>query len=805
MTKAHKTAAAVVLPLLALGAALWASVWSQSGRYTVLDHAFRPIGFSALLVPAGLYLLLAVAWISLARWEARAFGRDPGSGLREGITALLPLAFLYLAPVAATRYFTRADLRGRLTTLLLMVLAAVAVLKLAQYRRALGGRRPAVEKAFAKWEALPRRGRIAALFLAAMTVYYGSVLALVGQGVTFSGDEPNYLMTSESLLADRDINLRNNYAREDWFRFYDREDQPKLKLGIYGRDGREGSGAIYPINMPGVSVLLLPHYAMSRLLSGPALTFVIKTGLAFWGALFAIQVYLFALQRWRRERIALALWAAVAFTGPVLFFSTHLYPEIPIAFMALLVYRKATSETPPRPAVLAGLGALLGTFAWFGIKYNLVFWPLLLVAGWHLVRRHKLGGKAAAFLLPALLGNAAFFLTTYLLYGSASPLSVYEGVMTPEQAAAYKEMIFGVPLLDRLSAFFDYFLDQRDGLLLYAPIYFFALLGFVEMFRRARREFWSLLFIAAPFVLNYAFFTHRQGYAPPGRVLTPLIWTAAAALGYFLAHAERPAFRVAFRIAVFLSVGIAIILLAHPAFFYQPTTHEFTERPGDLWVWLSNARIFLPPFLPSFIKVDNSGYLPDYFWILGTALFVLSYALMTRRRAASVPADPARPAVSGARATTIRVLALLAAGSVLWVIEPRTSLYPYVTTSSASGTEVAYATLPLGKGVIVKPNGELYFHVEKTYRVLFATKKKIERAKLVYGADKGSYDVAVRFFDLPLFEDRTADGRKEHVFEPPASRTWRRFFVYEFTVELEHLTAENMKLDPFAFSIVPEN
>ncbi len=802
MTKAQKASAAVVLPLLALGAALWARVWSQSGRFTILDHALRPAGFSSLLLPAGLYLLLAVIWIFLARREAWVLGVDPGTGLREGIVAFLPLAFLYLAPVAATRYFTRADLRGRLTTLLLMVVAAVAALKLAQYRRALGGRWPVVERALAKWEALPRRGRMAALFLAAMVVYYAAVLGLVAQDVSFSGDEPNYLITSESLLADRDIDLRNNYAREDWFRFYDRKDQPRLKLGIYGRDGRKGSGAIYPINMPGVSVLLLPHYALGRLFSGPARTFVIKTGLAFWGALFAVQVYLFALERWRRERLALALWAAVAFTGPVLFFSTHLYPEIPIAFMALLIYRKATSDTPLRPAVLAGLGALLGTFAWFGIKYNLVFWPLLLVAGWHLLRRRRLGAKAAAFIVPALVGNGVFFLAVYLLYGSASPLSVYEGVMTAEQAAAYKELIFGVPFLDRVSAFFDYFLDQRDGLLLYAPLYFFALAGFVEMFRRARREFWSLLFIAAPFVLNYAFFTHRQGYAPPGRVLTPLVWTAAAALGYFLAQADRPAFRAAFRTAVLLSVGIAVVLYTHPQFFYQPTTHEFTERPGDLWVWLGNARLFLPSLLPSFIKVDNSAYLPDYLWILGTLGFVLAYALAKRKGPAD--AEPDRPA-GGRTAAPVLMLALLAAGSVLWVLEPRTSLYPYITTAAAPGTEVAYATLPLGKGVIVKPNGELYFHVEKTYRVLLATKRRLDRAKLVYGADKGAYDVAVRFFDLPLFEDRTADGRKEFIFEPPAERTWRRFFVYEFTVEIRHSTAENMKIDPFAFSVVPEN
>ncbi len=89
MTKAQKTAAAVVLPLLALGAALWALVWSQSGRYTVLDHVFRPAALSALLFPAGLYLLLAAAWIALARREARLLGRDPGSGTAAAPTSML--------------------------------------------------------------------------------------------------------------------------------------------------------------------------------------------------------------------------------------------------------------------------------------------------------------------------------------------------------------------------------------------------------------------------------------------------------------------------------------------------------------------------------------------------------------------------------------------------------------------------------------------------------------------------------------------------------------------------------------------
>jgi hypothetical protein len=69
--------------------------------------------------------------------------------------------------------------------------------------------------------------------------------------MTFSGDEPNYLMTTHSLYKDGDINLANNYARKDYFHFYSRKDNPRLKLGIYARYGKKGQDYIFPINLPG--------------------------------------------------------------------------------------------------------------------------------------------------------------------------------------------------------------------------------------------------------------------------------------------------------------------------------------------------------------------------------------------------------------------------------------------------------------------------------------------------------------------------------------------------------------------------
>ncbi|MDH4198213.1 MAG: hypothetical protein OEW05_12430, partial [Candidatus Aminicenantes bacterium] len=614
MTKVVRALAFVMLPVLALGASIYVNILSQAKRFTVLDHAFRPEGLAAIVLPSASFLLLAAIWIGLARSESRLLRLDLGTTLRDGFLTLTPLAFLYVALFAPGRYFSREDLMARLTTLGLMVFAAFVFLKLRQYHRAVGGRWPGLERALVRWEGWSRRKKVTALFLAAFLVYNLAVFVLVAQGITFSGDEPNYLITADSLLDDRDINLANNYAEQDYFHFISKKDNPNLRLGVYGRYGKKGHDYIYPINLPGISVLTLPFYALGRLAEGRLLTFLIKGSLAVWGTLFGVQVYLFALDRWRKERLALSLWAFVSFTAPVLFYSTHLYPEIVIAFLALLVYRKATADAPLRTGHYLGLGFLVSTFFWFGLKYNFIFWPLLAVATYHVLKRHRAGWRVAAFLAFPLLSNVLFYVFTNSLYGTVSPLSIYEGVMTPDQAAAYKQMVFGIPLHDRLTAFFDYFLDQRDGLWLYAPLYIFALFGYVEMFRRAKSEFFGLLLIGAPFVLNYAFFTHRQGFSPQGRVLMSLVWTGAIAVGYFLAHTEKRTFRTAFWVAAAAGVVIAVILLTHPTFLYQPTTHEYTERPGDLWVWLSNVNVFLPSVLPSFIKVDNTRYAPDYVW-----------------------------------------------------------------------------------------------------------------------------------------------------------------------------------------------
>jgi hypothetical protein len=791
MTRKMRLLYLSLLFILSLGPAVYFSLLLQSGRYTILTHAFRAQPLQFAVLASASFFVLATLWISIARMEAHMTGQGSGATLKRGFPAFLPLAFFFLSPLALKHYIIREDLRTRLIILGMLVLAGFLSMTYARLRRTPFPGSGPFERFASRFGALSRRKKLVALFLVAFLVYNAAAFILVAQGTEFSGDEPNYLIMADSLYYDRDINLANNYAGEDWFHFYSKKDHPRLKLGIYGRSGKKGPGHIYPINLPGISFLMLPFYGLSQIVSGKLLIFILKGSLSVWAALLGIQLYLFAEEKWKRERTSLTLWAVYSFTAPVFFYAVHLYPEVPIAFMGLLIYRKVSSDRPLKLFQYFGLGLLLATFFWFGVKYNLIFWPLLIVSAYHLLKTHGARLELAAFLAFPVISTAFFYLYVYSLYGTFSPFSIYEGVMTAEQFQAWKRIVLTVPLRERIDAFLDYFLDQRDGLLLYAPFYAFAFLGLIEMFRKAKREFFFLLAIALPFVLNYGFFTHRQGFSPQARVLMPVSWVAIIAIGWFLAQNDKPFFGGAFRTLVLAGVAVTLVLLFHPSFLYQPTTHEFTERPGDIFVFLGNMRVFLPPYLPSFIKVNNVGYLPNTIWIMAVLGFVLAYILIKRKK-------EARPLVH-----SLVVFGLLSAGFVLWVLYPRDSLYPAETIKYTETRALGLHTFPMGRGVVIKPWGDMYLHFEKRYRILFSSRRKLDQVKVAYGSEKGEYEVRARFFDLPLFEDRTVLQKKEISVTPPSYYLRNGLYIYEIDVEIKNHSTENMQNDPYFFSIKP--
>lgn len=779
--KTHPAAQWIALSLAAGGVAVVAASLSRARTASILDHGFRP---------HPLWLILAFgAALGLLYWDQRSLAAHSGDG--AALWRLLPLGLGYTAPLAAVHYLTAADLWDRLLFLGLIMLVGFIGLRLILSGGAAAPFRLAA-RLLDRFAALSLRARTISLFLAAFLIYNGAALCLVSRGLAYSGDEPYYLLTSHSFYQDQDMNLANNYENNDYFQFYPRELFPRLRIGAYARFGRRGTRDVWPISQPGISALILPNYALSRLFKGRALIFVLKSSLALWGALLGVQLYLLALELWKKPRQALALWLLYGLTTPVLFFSIHIYPEVPIALFSLYIFRMARTRRRLTSLHMLGLGLLLGSFFWFGLKYNMVFWPLLLVVLYHVLKHQHLRWRVIWFIAPALLLQVLFSFYIHYLYGTFNPIAIYEGVVTSQTLENYRQIILETPVALRISSLFDYFLDQRDGLLLYAPFFVFALAGLIEAWRRCRKDAIALLLIAGPFVFNYAFLAHRQGHSPQARVLANLTWIIAIFVGYFLAHNRKKWYTALFWLTGAAGLAVTVRLLQYPQALYQPTTHEFTFRGGALFISLSHLHFYLPDWLPSFIKVDNWGWIPNYVWLGLIALFAVGYSL--KRDLPFPKRFPTRAAV-----VTAGLLLLCA-----WrVPTPNKALLFPTKADYSSGHRMGF----YGLGPHIKMPNAGEFRLTKSselYEFDFTSWREIDHLAFELASEKGGYQVELCLFDLPLYSGRLEPGRPLTLDYPaPPRYPHKNTNLYRVTLRLEGDAQADAAEFPVSFAIRP--
>ncbi len=787
----------VAFPLIALGLSLLATIYKDMSSYTFSSHSIRPPFPQFILFFMGFLSFLLLSWRVIAGIEKKFFSDEPPSLLWENFLAYLPFGFSLFSPLLLRYYLTSDDLETRLGFLSGAMVAGFLSIKLIQwYGR--GKLRDFLEGNLSRFSRLSIKKRLLILFLVASLIYHLCALCFVSKGLAFSGDEPYYLMTSHSLYQDGDINLAQNYLDNDYFHFYPRELFPDLRLRAYARFGIKGTNYVWPINQPGVSVLMLPYYWLSQQFHGRTLIYILKISLAVWAVLLGLQVYLFAREFWKNEKISLLLWFLYSFSAPILFYAIHLYPEIPVALFSLYVFRKVRLEKRLSLFHIFFLGFLLALFPWFGLKYSMVLWPMVLVSLYFLLKNHKAGWKAAGFLAFPVVSAGLFALYIYELYGTFSPMAVYDGVLTPEKIQAFREMIMKIPLMLRIDSFLDYFLDQRDGLLLYAPVYFFIFLGGVEAFRRSKKDLFALLFISIPYLLNYAFLSHRQGHSPQGRVLVNISWIAAVLLGYFLAHNRKKFYSYLFWSASLAGLAIAVILLKNPQFLYQPTTHEFTFRGSDLSLYLSNLNFYLPALLPSFIKVNNLGYIPNYLWIVALAVFILGYARKggnIRKKSLKIPRN--------------LITAFLAAGGLtvffLWfVLFPRTVLVSPVRAAYSSGERISF--YDLGPHVQMKEEEPGRFTITKDHHALdlyFTSWRELENLEIEFGSLEGEYRVRLEFFDDRLFSGIVSQEMKTIGLPSPPSYRFKNTNLYGLRIEIQNLSDISTAANPFLLTLQP--
>jgi hypothetical protein len=252
------------------------------------------------------------------------------------------------------------------------------------------------------------------------------------------GDEPWFLMTAESMLTDRDLDLRDEYRAWGWQRYADDPVGP--------------NGEQYSRHERFLSLLILPGFRLA----------------GTWGALATIALFGVLLVRstirWMEDEgipdgHARAVFPFFAFAPPMLWYATRVWPEVPAAFFFVEALRGVRAERPRRwlPALIALVALKL--------RFGLVAVGLLL-------RRPKL------LAIGAVLGLVYFTVTGSHRWHE----------LLPAHPSAYLKGLLGL------------LVDSQGGIAFQAPFYLFGLFALFR-WKSTPRGFRTGMIAASLYVL----------------------------------------------------------------------------------------------------------------------------------------------------------------------------------------------------------------------------------------------------------------------------------------------------------------
>jgi hypothetical protein len=347
--------------------------------------------------------------------------------------------------------------------------------------------------------ARPRIARFA-FFPAVLALY--TIVSIRGQvQVGPRGDEPHYLMVAESILRDHDLSLEKDYAEGRYRVFHDEALEPHYRV-------RGKGGEIYSLHAVGLSLLILPAYALGGY---PAASFL----MAVLAALLAREIRELVRDWSGSDGLAEGVGWAVALSPPLVHYAGLVFTEIPAALGVAFAMRRLSRESRASPWAV---GAVVAFLPWLNVRYAPLAALLLAYGVWN--RRGT--RDRVALLAPMAVSAAAIAAYHFVLYGFFDPRRVYG--RRPE--FALRTLPEGFPGL---------LLDQEFGLLVYAPLFALALPGFLELRRKDRRVTLVGLGLVGVVVLTAGTWPMwRGGWNPPARFLVPIVPVLALAVAAVL-------------------------------------------------------------------------------------------------------------------------------------------------------------------------------------------------------------------------------------------------------------------------------
>jgi hypothetical protein len=418
-----------------------------------------------------------------------------------------------------------------------------------------------------------------------------------------NGDEPHYLIITQSLLKDHDLQIENNHRDRDYRIYSTTTLKPDYRT-------RGKNGEIYSIHAPGLPLLVVPFFAAFGY-RGVVGALIVAS---------AIASALAWLVAWRVTGSQLASWfgwAAVSLSVPYFFLAGSVFPDGPAAGLVLVGILPLLSARARQPRWLAGVGAALALLPWLHSRFAVLAISCAVVIVARVLAEPAPWRRLAAFAAIPVVSAAGWLLFFEIIYGTPNPSAPYGGTLE----TAVGNIVRGGPGL---------LFDEQFGLLPNAPIYLCAFAGWaVMLWRGPRRLALELLVIAVPYFLVVAFFyMWWGGTSAPARFLVPITLVLAVPAAVWFATTTSAAARASGACAMLISLLITATMARVDG---GSLVFNFRDGVSRLAAWLVPA-VDLTKALPSLFQSPPSTVLfQAAIWLVAVAAAIAIAAAAQRR------------------------------------------------------------------------------------------------------------------------------------------------------------------------------
>jgi len=364
------------------------------------------------------------------------------------------------------------------------------------------------------WYRSKRRDPLTVLVVVCGLLFFVTALVYVLMRFLPSGDEPHYLVISQTILKYHSLDVMRDYTNGDYRVFYPISLNTQVTLNARGE-----VLAMHDIGAP--ILWLLPFWLLGRL---GAVLFI-----AVISVLIVVNIYKFLRTMGIGERYAFLVSLAYGIASPVYLYAHLTFVEPIGAFISIYVFRKVFQKEVRIPDLVIA-STLLGILPWIHIRFAIIEIPLFFLLLYRVYRDNKFT-RIRPYLLYLVPVVALFLLLEfydYTIWGTLNP-----GIDQINNNS--------IPLArNPLSGMVGIFFDQEYGILLTFPLFLFLLVGVILTVKR-RFAFYTLavLAVSLPYILAFTTLRHWSGgWCPPARFLMTLLPLASFYVAYALEHID---------------------------------------------------------------------------------------------------------------------------------------------------------------------------------------------------------------------------------------------------------------------------